>query len=64
MLVTINIHPDMIGSPKDIGDFVINQVIAEAEGKRYDPRECKNLFQDLMSLTSNKDLFLMKLCRG
>jgi len=33
MKLTIDIHPDMIGSPKEISELVEKQIIREVEGK-------------------------------
>jgi hypothetical protein len=34
MDITINVHPAMMNSPKELGELVINQAIREAEGKK------------------------------
>lgn len=33
MKLIIDIHPDMMNSPKEIGELVVKQMIREAEGK-------------------------------
>lgn len=55
MKLQIDIHPDMIGSPTEIGELVEKQMLAEANGKKKSPFE---IVQDIdnMIFKSIKEL--------
>jgi len=59
MILQIDIHPSMIGSPKEIGELVEKQMIREAEGKpRVSYEDARDFSRGLMGNLKNKETFL------
>lgn len=59
MIITIDINPELINSPKEIGELVVKQMIREAEGKpRVDLEESRHFVRSLMNVANDKNKFL------